>query len=75
MAVEVAGGLIKIEFNNSVMPVFLEKRNKDFVYYGEYNNFPSFVIDIYNKHPEHSAIIKAKCKYISGKGLAIKKED
>lgn len=75
MAVEVAGGLIKIEFNNSVMPVFLEKKNKDFVFYGEYNNFPSFVIDIYNKHPEHSAILKAKCKYIFGKGLDIKKKD
>lgn len=72
MAVSVAGGLIKIEFNNSTIPVFVEKKNKDWVYYGEQNNYPSFVIDLYNRHPVHAAILKAKCKFISGKGLFVK---
>lgn len=69
MAVEIIGNLVKIEFNNSVLPVFTEKKNKEYVYFGEGNNYPSFIIDIYNKHPEHSAILKMKCRYISGKGL------
>lgn len=72
MAVEVAGGLIKIEFNNSTIPVFVEKKNKDWIYYGERNDYPSFVIDLYNRHAVHAAILKAKCKFISGKGLYVK---
>lgn len=75
MSVNIAGGLIRIEFNNSVMPVFLERKNKDYVLYGEYNNFPNFVIDLSNKHPVHAAILKAKVKFVSGKGLAVKTED
>lgn len=75
MSVEQIGNLIKIEFNNSVMPSFVEKRNKDWVYYGEKNNYPQFIIDIYNKHPVHSSIIKSKVKYIAGKGLTINPKD
>jgi len=71
MAVEIVGNLVKIEFNNSVMPKFKELKNKDFVYYGEENNYLNFLIDLYNKHPEHGAIIKSKVKYIVGKGLKI----
>ena len=71
MAVEIIGNLVKIEFNNSVLPIFTEKKSKEYVLFGENNNYPSFIIDLYNKHPEHSAILKTKCRYISGKGLTV----
>lgn len=71
MAVEIIGNLVKIEFNNSVLPIFTEKKNKEYVLFGENNNYPSFIIDIYNKHPEHSAILKMKSRYIGGNGLSV----
>ena len=74
MAVDIIGNLVKIEFANSVMPVFIEKKNKDIVYFGEDNNWPSFALDAYRKHPVHNSIIKSKCKYIYGKGLTINQE-
>lgn len=74
MEIDIAGNLVRVQFSSNVMPVFLEKRNSDFVYFGEDNNYPAFLIDLQRKHPEHGAILKAKSKYIYGKGLTVKQD-
>lgn len=74
VSVDIVKNILKLEFSSSVMPVFIEKSNKDFIYYGEDNNYPAYLLDLYRRHPEHGAIIKAKCKYIYGKGLTINQE-
>lgn len=73
-SVEIAGNLLRVEFAANTMPVFIEKKNKDYVYFGEQNNYPSFLLQLYRQHPEHGAIIKAKVNYIYGKGLYINQE-
>lgn len=70
--VEIIGKLVKVEFYSESTPVILEKKNKDYIFYGEKNDYPVFIDNLYKKQAEHGAIIKSKVKYIFGKGLNIK---
>lgn len=70
-AVEIVGNLVKVEFASAVTPVFLEKKNKDYIFYGADNNYPAFVLSLYKDHAEHGAIVKSKSKYLYGRGLII----
>lgn len=72
MEVEVSGNLMRVQFSSNVAPVFVEKRNADFIWYGADNNYPAFLLDLYRKHPIHGAIVKTKVKYVYGKGLSLK---
>ena len=72
--VEIVDNLVSVQFATQVTPVFLEKKNKDYILYGADNNYPSFVLSLYKDHPEHGAIVKAKSKYLYGKGLKINNE-
>ena len=62
--------LLKIELSNYKAPMFLDSSRKDWVSYGNYNEYPMFLIDLMNQHPEHGAILKGKANYVFGKGLA-----
>lgn len=43
--------------------------NEKYINWGENNEFPQMLIDLYNTSPTHRAILNSKMKYISGKGL------
>lgn len=63
----------KIEFKNAhKTPIMSVEKRDGWVNYGEdeqwYNNFPSYLIDLFNRSPKHSAIITGKLLYILGKG-------
>lgn len=70
--VEVVGNLMFIQLSANTTPEFIEKKNKEYIFFGKLNNYPSFLLYLYRNHPEHNAIIKAKSKYITGKGLVVK---
>jgi hypothetical protein len=72
--VEIVGNLVKVEFSNNITPICLEKNNKDYIFWGEDNNFPGFILSLYKQHAIHNAILKSKAKYIYGKGLVINSE-
>lgn len=60
---------IVLKFDRAVQPKFEEKRGKGWVEFGELNNYPKYLIDLYNESPKHGAIVKSKCTYIYGKGF------
>lgn len=62
------------KFGNQDLPVFREVKNKDYVYYGEKNDFPYYLIDNYTECAFHKAIIDFKVDYICGGGWGIEKE-
>lgn len=68
-------GLIKIEFTDSTSPTTKKVGGKDWIGYGEHNDYYAFLLDLYDNHPVHAAIIKSKVKYISGKGLFVNNDD
>lgn len=59
-----------LTFAEARQPEFKEKKGIDggYIKYGENNDYPEYIIDLYNKSSKHSAIIKSKVHYITGNG-------
>ncbi|HYG15034.1 MAG TPA: winged helix-turn-helix domain-containing protein [Bacteroidia bacterium] len=51
-------------------PRFKESRRFDWINYGEKNDYPDYLINLYNGSPTHQAIVSGKKDYIFGKGVA-----
>jgi transcription initiation factor IIE alpha subunit len=62
---------LKVELSGYTSPVFVDNSNKDWVSYGKWNEYPYFLINLMNKHPEHGAIVRGKSAYVFGKGLSL----
>lgn len=58
-----------INLSSYTRPAVIEQRNKDYVEYGEDNNYYQYLIDRYNGSPTNNAIINAVSDLIYGKGL------
>ena len=58
-----------INLSNYVSPEIEEKKNKDFVTYGDKNSYFQYLIDRYNGSPTNNAIINGISEMIFGKGL------
>jgi len=61
--------LITIQFDQAQQPKFEEKKAQGYVEFGEKNNYPNYLIELYNESPKHGAIVKGKVNYIYGKGF------
>ena len=59
-----------LTFAEARQPEFKEKKGIDggYIKYGENNDYPEYIVDLYNKSSKHSAIIKSKVHYITGNG-------
>jgi len=59
-----------LTFAEARQPEFKEKKGVDggYIKYGENNDYPEYIVDLYNKSSKHSAIIKSKVHYITGNG-------
>jgi len=71
--------LMVLKFNASKVPVFKEEKNKDWVIYGaddkEYkNNYPAYLLKLFNRSSKHNAIVTSKAFYIAGNGVTVKDE-
>ena len=60
---------IVTEFASAEVPLFLEKKSKNLVYFGVNNMYPFELIDLYNDSSTHNAIINGKVGYTVGNGL------
>jgi len=63
---------IILNFDAHKPPTFTEQKGKEWIVYGTEkewkNNYPNFLIDLYNQSAIHNAIINGKVKYIVGQG-------
>ena len=58
-----------VNLSNYNSPKIREVKNKDYVSYGEDNNYFSYLIDRYNGSPTNNAVINGISAMIYGKGL------
>jgi len=58
-----------VNFNAYTSPKIVEEKNRDWVQYGEDNNYYQYLIDRYNGSPTNNAIINGISEMIYGKGL------
>ena len=57
-----------IQFAEAKQPEYKEKKGEGYIQYGEKNDYPLYLIDLFNKSAKHNAIVKSKVHYISGNG-------
>lgn len=61
--------LISIKFARAEQPIFKENKSKNIVEFGENNDYPNYLLGLYNESPKHGAIVKSKVGYIFGHGF------
>jgi hypothetical protein len=63
---EVYNDIITIKMDVNQLPTYKIDTAGEFVKWGKDNNFPKELLNSYNNHPEHAAIVKGKSRYLSG---------
>jgi len=66
--------LMFVKLFSQKAPEFKEVRNKDWVYFGDKNQYPDYLIDLYERSSTHAAIINGKRRYVLGEGWAAEKK-
>ncbi len=59
------------QFARAEMPCIIEKKNVDYVWYGEDNNYPYFLTELLSTSAIHNAIIESKSKMMAGSGVLL----
>jgi hypothetical protein len=68
MAEPIANALSVLKFNAYQTPDFRERKGKPWILFGEKNDYPDYLVTLYQQSSKHSAIINGKVDYIIGKG-------
>lgn len=63
-----------IAFSSQKVPVFVEKKNSEIPYilFGKDNDYPDYLLKLYNRSAKHNSIINGKVNYILGNGWEVK---
>lgn len=64
-----------LKFDQVPLPIYKEVKGKDYVYYGEKNDYPDYLLRLYNNSAKHNAIVTGKVDYICGNGWDVATED
>jgi hypothetical protein len=66
--------LMVLTFAEARQPEYREKKGEGegYIEFGKKNDYPNYLVDLYNKSAKHNAIIKGKVNYITGNGFKIK---
>lgn len=64
-----------LRFDQVPLPIYKEVKGKDWVYYGEKNDYPNYLLRLYNNSAKHNAIVTGKVDYICGNGWEAITED
>ena len=64
-----------LKFDQVPLPIYKEVKGKDYIFYGERNDYPNYLLRIYNNSAKHNAIVTGKVDYISGNGWNVKSDD
>lgn len=61
--------IVGIKFARALQPKFEEKKGKGWIEFGENNDYPMYLLGLFNESAKHGSIIKGKSHYIFGKGM------
>jgi hypothetical protein len=66
--------LMVLTFAEARQPEYREKKGdgEGYIEFGKKNDYPNYLVELYNKSAKHNAIIKGKVNYITGNGFKIK---
>ena len=66
--------LMVLSFQEARQPEYKEKKGEGggYIEFGHRNDYPNYLVDLFNKSAKHNAIIKGKVNYIVGNGFKLK---
>lgn len=59
-----------LTFAEAKQPEYREKKGEGYMQYGQNNDYPQYLLDLFNKSAKHNAIVRGKVNYIVGNGWA-----
>ena len=68
---------IVVKFDNNKVPEFKEPKSSNklkFVKYGDQNDYPEFLVTLFNRSAKHNAISTSKQLYIKGQGVTFSQD-
>ena len=63
-----ADSFILVQFAEAKQPEYREKKGEGYMQYGDKNDYPNYLVDLFNKSAKHNAIVRNKVHYICGNG-------
>jgi DNA-binding Lrp family transcriptional regulator len=66
---------IVLNFAEARMPEYREKKGQGYIEFGELNDYPDYLLRLFNKSAKHNAIVRGKVNYIMGNGWKSDNED
>lgn len=63
------------KFSDSIIPELKKNLGTPYIKFGDKNDYPDYLLQLYNKSPNHRAIINGKVKYIYGGGYNFEGQD
>ena len=67
--------LVILTFAEAKQPEYREKKGVGYIEFGDKNDYPNYLLSLYNKSAKHNAIVIGKVNYITGNGWAAKEDD
>jgi hypothetical protein len=69
--------IVILNFQEAKQPEYREKKGATggYVEFGDKNDYPQYLLELYNKSAKHNAIIKGKVNYIIGNGWTVSQDD
>lgn len=66
--------LMVLSFQEARQPEYKEKKGEGggYIEFGHRNDYPNYLVDLFNKSAKHNAIVKGKVNYIVGNGFKLK---
>ena len=71
----ISDNIVVIQFAEAKPPIFKEVNGKKWVMYGEEDDYPQYLLELFNKSAKHNAIIRSKVNYVIAKGFELKVEN
>jgi len=66
--------ILVLTFAEAKQPEYREKKGVGFIQYGDRNDYPNYLVDLFNKSAKHNAIVKSKVHYITANGWTSSEE-
>lgn len=62
--------IIQLQFADVRQPSYKENKQKGFISYGENNDYPDYLLELFDTSGKHGAIVSGKAGYIVGNGFS-----
>ena len=67
--------IVILSFAEAKQPEYREKKGVGYIEFGDKNDYPNYLLGLYNKSAKHNAIVRGKVNYIIGNGWQPKDVD